>query len=928
MEEYDEKIRKLKEELAIIEEQKLLKIEEERIKKEEELEKIKIEEENKRKIEEEKLKVDQEKNRIREEIKKSLFYKDSYLPFIHEELLTKIYKIDFTINKNDILKKLQKYKIIHIEFLDYNTKKYTIFISINGDGYYKEMNSLEFKWFDEGIELFVQDTIESFTFIKSAKLKAWFDASDTNGNGSILLNGTEISKWIDKSDNQNNAIINNLSKPPVLITNCLNSLPVLDLRGSTALGFNLGVSTNVYSIFTVQYAKGNKDWQRLLNGQSGGDGYLLYGLRVESDAWITTIGNSNWESLESNKPEQRICDEWSICDLIISENKSYNSINGNSQINREWNSIGKINSIEIGSWVTSNVNQNNKLFQSWQGFVAEIMIFDGTINESERKVIQGYLAWKWGLNTKLPNDHLYKNNAPSITNNIINNLKKMLNPIFLNFKNQLNPKLGNILEIYDNYVKEEEKLRRKEEEKRIKIEQERKREEEQRIKIEQERKEKEQERMTKEVLQKYIKTNQSIEVNKLIIDNMYLIKKNNYKELHEDLINSLIKIASKIPFKTSILCENCNRMYNNCNRIYAINAIKNCNGCRSNMCQKCISNGCQKCIGYKFNKNQILEILLKKEIIDIKYDVINNKSVRRVGGPYSGDQMYEYNWHKGIIKYINIYGKCYTNEFEVVSENNKELDNLYFDNNLYSIPFEKNMTFIEVNYYQIAINEKYIGIENVQKILKIKEKERLEEEAIRRFNLEQERIKRDKQLEENEISIITKYSKKIGLSYENTLTIFSKICTENYEFIKFRFHDMTIDLIKYFQIINKYSKENSITNDQTEIIFKSTLKNVLIQEKIIETDSDILRKKKLEDAIKIQEDREKERYRIQEDREEERRREKHAKISNLLAQAQMTNNYGIFNSHGINYGDIREYFGTSAEPGVDQIINRIKNSMW
>ena len=149
MEEYDEKIRKLKEELAIIEEQKLLKIEEERIKKEEELEKIKIEEENKRKIEEEKIKVDQEKNRIREEIKKSLFYKDSYLPFIHEELLTKIYKIDFTINKNDILKKLQKYNIIHIEFLDYNTKKYTIFISINGDGYYKEMNSLEFKWFDE-----------------------------------------------------------------------------------------------------------------------------------------------------------------------------------------------------------------------------------------------------------------------------------------------------------------------------------------------------------------------------------------------------------------------------------------------------------------------------------------------------------------------------------------------------------------------------------------------------------------------------------------------------------------------------------------------------------------------------------------------------------------------------------------------------------
>jgi hypothetical protein len=149
MEEYEDEIKYLKEKITILEEQKQIKIEEERIKKEEELEKIKIKEDNKRKIEEEKIKVDQEKNRIREEIKKAIFYKDSYLPFIHEDLLSKIYKIDLTINKNDILAKLQKYKIIHIEFLDYNNKKYTIFISINGDGYFKEINNLEFQWFDE-----------------------------------------------------------------------------------------------------------------------------------------------------------------------------------------------------------------------------------------------------------------------------------------------------------------------------------------------------------------------------------------------------------------------------------------------------------------------------------------------------------------------------------------------------------------------------------------------------------------------------------------------------------------------------------------------------------------------------------------------------------------------------------------------------------
>ena len=61
--------------------------------------------------------------------------------------------------------------------------------------------------------------------------------------------------------------------------------------------------------------------------------------------------------------------------------------------------------------------------------------------------------------------------------------------------------------------------------------------------------------------------------------------------------------------------------------------------------------------------------------------------------------------------------------------------------------------------------------------------------------------------------------------------------------------------------------------------------------------------------------------------EEDKDRLKHEKISNLINQAKITNNYAGFNSHGITYGDIREYFGTSAEPGIDQIINNIKNSM-
>lgn len=63
------------------------------------------------------------------------------------------------------------------------------------------------------------------------------------------------------------------------------------------------------------------------------------------------------------------------------------------------------------------------------------------------------------------------------------------------------------------------------------------------------------------------------------------------------------------------------------------------------------------------------------------------------------------------------------------------------------------------------------------------------------------------------------------------------------------------------------------------------------------------------------------------EREDEKRREKEYKISNLINDAQMTNNYGIFRSHGITYSEVREYIGSSAEPGVDNFLNRLRNSM-
>jgi hypothetical protein len=53
---------------------------------------------------------------------------------------------------------------------------------------------------------------------------------------------------------------------------------------------------------------------------------------------------------------------------------------------------------------------NNNGARCWEGTVHEIMVFNRFLTDTERIDVEGYLAWKCGMNTSLPAGHLYRNN--------------------------------------------------------------------------------------------------------------------------------------------------------------------------------------------------------------------------------------------------------------------------------------------------------------------------------------------------------------------------------------------------------------------------------------------------------------------------------------------------------------------------------------
>ena len=60
------------------------------------------------------------------------------------------------------------------------------------------------------------------------------------------------------------------------------------------------------------------------------------------------------------------------------------------------------NGITVGSAFTPTPSS------TFQGHIAELLVFSRNLSVTERQRIEGYLAWKWGLQGKLPSTHPYK----------------------------------------------------------------------------------------------------------------------------------------------------------------------------------------------------------------------------------------------------------------------------------------------------------------------------------------------------------------------------------------------------------------------------------------------------------------------------------------------------------------------------------------
>jgi hypothetical protein len=229
-------------------------------------------------------------------------------------------------------------------------------------------------------------------------LQIWFDGGDPLGTGRAPSNGTTVSTWVDKSGNARNAPA---TGTPTYSAQILNGIGAPLLNGSTSYFITpsfIPSPTGIPSIFIVMrqtsYVSGNSDFflasdYRVIDLLGQGNNYNVALVIANSSQTTLTAINATLNP--------------TLLSVIVTA-----GVGG----------VGYTN----GTYVATTGSSGGGLASSYAyyigggpgfiGYVYEVMMYNSSLSTAQRQRVEGYLAWKWGIQANLPATHPFKNFPP------------------------------------------------------------------------------------------------------------------------------------------------------------------------------------------------------------------------------------------------------------------------------------------------------------------------------------------------------------------------------------------------------------------------------------------------------------------------------------------------------------------------------------
>lgn len=222
-------------------------------------------------------------------------------------------------------------------------------------------------------------------------LTGWYDASDLD---LMVRSGDRVSVLYDKSANSRNAVQTSAAAQPYLISNGLNGRSVLRFLGNSNHMLLQGTGafdltfrgSSFFAVVSKESGTSNIIFMSHNNVQTA---LFHYGTGVYVGSLMGTYEfNSN---------------QYYIIYVRTNVNRSVDVfINGSFAFTNTIHSANEPSTTSLGYPQYNTGNHR----------IAEIIAFNNNMTDTNQRIIEGYLAHKWGLIEHLPENHPYKSITP------------------------------------------------------------------------------------------------------------------------------------------------------------------------------------------------------------------------------------------------------------------------------------------------------------------------------------------------------------------------------------------------------------------------------------------------------------------------------------------------------------------------------------
>ena len=230
----------------------------------------------------------------------------------------------------------------------------------------------------------------------------WYDPSDAS---TITASGTQVTQVLDKSGNNRTLTRDGANPGPLTGTRTLNGLNVFEWTGNNCLDNNLFTynqsATPLNIAIIAQFYTASAAGSFLLAGTTSPTTGQRMSVR-QTPSFVFEILGGTAPSTPNTFGSA----------FIANRNQTYLFLPRFNAATSAWRINGtQTNTGNVGtnSFTTMQFGHNEIEALDMTGFIAEIVAFS---SNSNAQIVEGYLAWKWGLQADLPAGHPYKGSAP------------------------------------------------------------------------------------------------------------------------------------------------------------------------------------------------------------------------------------------------------------------------------------------------------------------------------------------------------------------------------------------------------------------------------------------------------------------------------------------------------------------------------------